>query len=53
VHRAAHILNNHDEEEGARVVRRRFDGLLAAGVVQIRVALVGFQGGEVGTWVRG
>jgi hypothetical protein len=30
VHRAAHILNNHDEEEGARVVRRRFDGLLAA-----------------------
>jgi hypothetical protein len=29
VHRAAHILNNRDEED-ASVVRRRFDGLVAA-----------------------
>jgi len=29
VHRAAHILNNRDEED-ASIVRRRFDGLVAA-----------------------
>jgi hypothetical protein len=29
VHRAAHILNNHGEEDAA-TVRRRFDGLVAA-----------------------
>jgi len=29
VHRVAHVLNNHDEA-GSSVVRRRFDGLLAA-----------------------
>jgi hypothetical protein len=29
VHRAAHILNNHDEE-AASVIQRRFDGLVAA-----------------------